>query len=70
MRVELLELNLLLLWLGRHIVRDYYIDSKWFGGEKIRSDYVFWFKLESDRDKADKFLDEIIEFGIPRPRIY
>ena len=70
MRIVDLSLSLILLWLGRHIVRDHYIGSKWFGGEKIGSDFVFWFKEELDRDKAEMFLNEIVENGTPRPRLF
>ena len=67
-RIEL-KLNTILLWLGRHVVYDYYLNSEWFGGYTTDTDYVFWFKLEKDRNNAELFLDEIMENGIPIMRI-
>ena len=63
-----LKLNTILLWLGRHVVYDHYLNSEWFGGKEDGTDYVFWFKLEKDRDRAEIFINEIIENGIPRIR--
>ena len=69
-RVNKISLNTLLLWLGRHIVRDHYKNSEWFGGEQVDEDFVFWFKLEKDQIKAEAFLEEIVDNGIPKMRIY
>jgi hypothetical protein len=68
-RVEKLSLKIVLLWLGRHIIRDYYIDSEWFGGSETETDYVFWFKLKTDADAADLFLKDLIKNGIPKIKV-
>jgi hypothetical protein len=64
-----LKLNTLLLWLGRHVVYDHYFKSEWFRGEETDTEYFFFFKLEKDKKKAELFLDEILENGIPRMRV-
>ena len=64
-----LKLNTILLWLGRHVVHDYYKNSEWFGGEESNTDFVFWFKLEKDRNNSEIFIDEILENGIPKMRV-
>jgi hypothetical protein len=61
-----LTLNTLLVWVGRHIVRDHHHGSEWFGAKEEGEDFVFWFKLKQDRDKAEIFLAEIQENGIPK----
>jgi hypothetical protein len=53
---------------GRHIVRDHHHGSEWFGAKEEGEDFVFWFKLKQDRDKAEIFLAEIQENGIPKNR--
>ncbi len=63
-----LTLNTLLVWIGRHIVRDHHLNSEWFGGKQDGDSFVFWFKLEEDKNKTEIFLDEIAENGIPRIR--
>ena len=45
---------------------DFYIN---YGFKEDGKDYVFWFKLEKDRNNAELFLDEIMENGIPKMRI-
>lgn len=65
-RIKCLNLNMLLVWIGRHVVRDHPKNSKWFKGEEKDGEYVFSFKLECDKDNAEIFLDEILQNGIPR----
>ena len=68
-RLTGISLNIVLLWLGRHVVRDHYKNSEWFGAELVDEDYVFWFKLEKDKIKGEAFIQEVIDNGIPRMRI-
>jgi hypothetical protein len=67
-RVEGINPTILLVWIGRHVVCDHYKNSQWFGLNIKGDDYEFWFKKEADRDRCYKFLDEIIDRGIPKNR--
>lgn len=64
-----LKLSTLLVWLGRHVVRDHHSNSEWFGGKEEDSKFIFWFKTQEDRDKAESFLNEVLENGIPKMRV-
>lgn len=70
LRVDGLDPTLLLVWIGRHVVCTHYKNSTWFGLNTKGDDYEFWFKKEKDRDFCQKFLDDIIDRGIPRNRTF
>ena len=61
-----LSIGILKLWINRFIIRDVsYKASEWFGGSTENDNYVFWFKLEKDAIRAEKFLQDIKENLIP-----
>ncbi len=68
LRIDYLSLNLILVWIGRHIIHDSHIKSKHFGGFEDGSNFVFWFKTKADCDNANNFLNEIIDGGVPKNR--
>ncbi len=67
-RIDSLNLHILLIWLGRHVMYEHYSGSKYFGGSEEGSDFVFWFKHKYDKEKAEKFFREIVENGLPITR--
>lgn len=67
-KVDHLSLNILLVWIGRHVIHDHHYKSKYFGGKQIAFEYLFWFKLKSDCDQARDFINNIIENGFPKSR--
>ena len=61
-----LSIGTLKLWINRFIIRDVsHKASEWFGGSTENDNYVFWFKLEKDAIRAEKFLQDIKENLIP-----
>jgi hypothetical protein len=69
-RAKSINLHILLVWIGRHVVFDHYRNSQWFGGSQEKDNFVFWFKLEKDRDKCEKFFEEIFKFGVPKHKYF
>jgi len=60
-RIPYVGLKILLVWLGRHIVRDHYrgedgSGSKWFGGNQDDGQFNFWFKEERDFERGKVLL--------------
>jgi hypothetical protein len=66
MRIQYISLPILLVWIGRFVVHDYYKNTEYFGGRESDGNYIFWFKLEKDALACEIFLDNLKESGVPR----